>query len=178
MTHLDSPSDPDEGEQILPPTLSPLRRQQKEQKTQKPNHPALMVVLVMLAVLIATMMVLRHSLSVSRTRKAEEGTVQIAPFQPAAPTQPAPAPFVPASQRPWTTRTIEIPPDQDLEVFLYQGAETHPVGGGVTITTPRGEVFHDRPGIHIDMGFQPNGVYTFRADPKGSTRSVTIKNRW
>jgi hypothetical protein len=83
---------------------------------------------------------------------------------------------VPA-ERPWTFQTLEIPPE-GLPEYLYQGWKDWPKGGAITITTPSGEVLHDKPGVKVNFGFQPNGVYTFRTDPVGSKREVQIYNRW
>jgi hypothetical protein len=84
--------------------------------------------------------------------------------------------IVPA-ERPWTFRTVEIQAE-GLPVYLYQGWRGFTQGGAITITTPGGRVFKDRPGVTTDLGFQPDGMYIFRADPPGSQRQVQIYNRW
>lgn len=99
--------------------------------------------------------------------------------RPATPTAvtyaPAPRQVVPA-QRPWTFKTLEIPP-QGIPVYLYLGAKGFPQGGAITITTPDGKLFHDRPGTLIQLEPQ-EGIYIYRADPEGSKRSIMVYNRW
>jgi hypothetical protein len=94
------------------------------------------------------------------------------------PPPPVPPRTVVPAERPWTFRTLEIPANGELAVHLSQGWRGFTQGGAVTITTPGGQIFHDRPGVPTDMGFQPDGIYIFHSDPIGSKRSMAIYNRW
>jgi hypothetical protein len=93
------------------------------------------------------------------------------------PTPPAIQRTIAPAEKPWTMRTMEIPAE-GLPVYLYQGWQDFPIGGAITITTPGGQVLHDKPGVINHFGFQLDGLYTFRADPVGSTRQVQVMNRW
>lgn len=77
----------------------------------------------------------------------------------------------------WSHQTFDIPA-QGLPVYLYPGWKDFAFGGAITITTPSGHVLHDEPGVNHQWGFQPAGMYIFRADPMGSRRSVQIYNQW
>lgn len=77
-----------------------------------------------------------------------------------------------------TPRTIEIVGEVGVPVYLRQGWRGFTQGGPITITTPDGKVYHDQPGVPTKMGYQPDGVFIFRADPVGSERRVVIYNRW
>ncbi len=82
---------------------------------------------------------------------------------------------VPA-EKPWTFRTLTIPPG-GLVVYLHQGCKGWPKGGAVIITTPDGRILRDQPGVDNDLG-PGDGIFIFRADPEGSKRQVEILNRW
>jgi peptidylprolyl isomerase len=84
-----------------------------------------------------------------------------------------------ALQRTWSYRTFEIP-SEGVRVYLYPGWTDQPLGGAITITTPNGNILPDRPeGWQTrSFGYQPEGFYVFRADPKGSKRNVEIYNLW
>jgi len=90
---------------------------------------------------------------------------------------PAPPAEVPAIEKPWTLKTLDIPAE-GLAVYLYPGWEDYALGGDITITPPEGgKVLHDQPGADHNWGRQPEGIYLFRADPPGP-RKVSILNRW
>src|SRR3989344_2245013 len=74
-------------------------------------------------------------------------------------------------ERPWTFQTVEIPAE-GIPIYLYQGWKDWPKNGPITITTPGGQVLQDQPGAENHFGFQPDGMYIFRADPQGSNRKV------
>ncbi|HTE49051.1 MAG TPA: hypothetical protein VK675_04045, partial [Candidatus Paceibacterota bacterium] len=76
-----------------------------------------------------------------------------------------------------TFRTLDIPA-QGLPVYLRQGWKSFPIGGSIIIVNPSGRRIEDKPGEMRDWGFQPDGIYTFHADPPGSSRKVRIYNRW
>ena len=91
------------------------------------------------------------------------------------PPQPRP---IPPTQRPWSFRTLNIPSGDGIAIHLSQGWRGFTQGGAITITTPSGRLFHDKPGISTEMGFQPDGIFVFRAEPVGSARKIVIYNRW
>jgi len=91
--------------------------------------------------------------------------------------RPAQQQVIVPTQSPWTTRTLQIPPE-GVSVFLSCGWNGITKGGPIFITTPRGQTFQDRPGVTTNLGVQPDGVYSFQADPPGSKRSIEIYNRW
>lgn len=91
---------------------------------------------------------------------------------------PPPAPRVLApTERPWSFKTVEIPPE-GMSVYLRSGWRGFTQGGAVIITSPGGKIFHDKPGVPTQLGYQPDGMYVFRGDPVGSKRSMVIYNRW
>ncbi len=64
-------------------------------------------------------------------------------------------------------------------VYLCPGWKTFPMGGAITITNSDGrEIVREAPGENPQIGYQPAGVYTLRADPVGSERTVKIFNSW
>lgn len=73
------------------------------------------------------------------------------------------------------TRTLDIP-EQGLPVYLSGAWHEFPIGGKITITNPNGEILPDEPGTVHNYGWQPNGIFIFRADPPGAQRKVTIVN--
>jgi hypothetical protein len=103
---------------------------------------------------------------------AKADRVVAAAHPPALPTPPV---YVPC-QGEWGFQTLDIP-EEGLLVYLCQGWKDWPKGGAITITPKGGEPLHDQPGMVNHFGYQPNGLYTIRADPAGSTRQVQLFNR-
>jgi len=99
------------------------------------------------------------------------------PPRPVASYAPAPV-VVPPAQRPFTTKPLEIPAE-GMTVYLYWGWKASALDGAITITAQRGgQIIHDRPSVMRDIGFQPDGWYTFASNPPGEKRQVQVENRW
>lgn len=79
-------------------------------------------------------------------------------------------------QGPWEVRELEVPAG-GLPVYVCWGW-TSWADGPVTMTTPDGNVYHDRPGAEKTPVDIRNVTVIFRADPKESSRRVYVKNRW
>lgn len=85
----------------------------------------------------------------------------------------AAAPLAP----PWSMRTVSIPAT-GITLPLCQGWSSSPIGGAINIATPSGQILRDEPGVIFNAGLQPDGNYTFSADPIGEARQVRIHNCW
>jgi hypothetical protein len=83
---------------------------------------------------------------------------------------------VPA-ERPWTTRTFDVP-DEGLRLYLYAGSARYPKLGGVLTHTSSGVSYVDLPGVDHDGMNNPDGWFTFLPNPPGSKRRIEIYNRW
>jgi len=87
-----------------------------------------------------------------------------------------PQSFVPA-ERPWTSRTFDVPAE-GLRLWLEPGSARYPKLGGVKTQTPSGRLYVDLPGVDHDGMNNPAGWFTFLPDPPRSKRKIEIYNRW
>lgn len=82
----------------------------------------------------------------------------------------------PTAQKVQTSKFIYFKESKSVSVYLKAGFKTYPKGGMVKIKNERGVVFTDEPGVNRNMGYQPDGLYTFVASENAT--GVEIYNYW
>ena len=80
-------------------------------------------------------------------------------------------------ERPWTSRTFEVP-EKGLRLWLEPGSARYPKLGGIKTHTSSGVIYVDLPGVNHNGMNNPAGWFTFFPDPPGSERKIEIYNRW
>lgn len=76
-----------------------------------------------------------------------------------------------------TNKLFNFDNTREFSVPLEAGWKTFPKGGKIKIKTPSGSCLYDKPGVRINFGYQPNGIYVFYAVEKNTT-GVVINNFW
>jgi hypothetical protein len=144
-----------------------------------PTHPGLAIVLIF-ALVVGIFYFASSSAKTAKikreTAKAEKAATQKAAAEYAR-LHPAPPKIVAPVERPWTTRTFDVP-TTGLRLYLYAGSVRYPKLGGVLTQTSNGKSYVDLPGIDHDGMNNPDGWFTFLPDPLGSKRRIEIYNRW
>lgn len=76
-----------------------------------------------------------------------------------------------------SSRLFKFEEGGSIRLYLRQGWASYPKGGKIEISTPSGKIWPDEPGIDRNMGFQPDGWYTFTKVDENAT-GVEIYGYW